>query len=162
MGRVWQQQYSKFCKLFSIYVILEDVKRKSKESFKKEVKLKAKEFTLEMLLKKKEGHSKMDNLTYEELGIQKYFSMDNISTEEIHELFRFRTRMVKVGENYRGQGGRSWCPLCEQHLDNQAELFKCQVLKYKVSLDCEFQNLCTNNIETTFVKKARTHRRPSK
>ena len=61
--------------------------------------------------------------------------------------------MVKVGENYRGQGERSWCPLCEQHLDNQAELYKCQVLKYKVNLDCEFQNLYTNNIETDEVRK---------
>ena len=43
--------------------------------------------------------------------------------------------------------------LCEQHLDNQAELFKCQVLKYKVNLDCEFQNLYTNNIETDEVRK---------
>ena len=66
---------------FGIPVNLEEIKRKSKESFKKEVKLKAKEFSLEMLLKKKEGHSKMDNLTYGELGIQTYFSMDNISTE---------------------------------------------------------------------------------
>ena len=79
--------------------------------------------------------------------------MDNISTEEIQEVFRFRTRMVKVGENYRGQGGRSWCPLCELHVDNQAELFKCQVLKYQVNLDCEFQNLYTNNIETDEVRK---------
>ena len=48
----------------------------------------------------------MDNLEYEDLQIQNYFKLDSITTSEVQEAFRFRTRMVNLGENFRGQGGR--------------------------------------------------------
>ena len=95
---------------FNIPIKLEEIKKKSKESFKNEVKREAKEYSMKLLLLKKAKHSKMDNLEYEDLHIQDYFKLDSVTTSEVQEAFRFRTRMVKLGENFRGQGGGSLVP----------------------------------------------------
>ena len=46
------------------------------------------------LKEKAETHSKMDNLKYKKLAIQKYLSSDIISKNEGQQLFKFRTRMA--------------------------------------------------------------------
>ena len=55
-----------------INLSLEEIKRKSADSFKRMVKIKAKEYTLDYLLKLKGKHSKMNNLNYPELKLQNY------------------------------------------------------------------------------------------
>ena len=49
------------------------IQSKSKESFKRYVKIKAKELALKNLLSKKEGHSKIEKIMYRDLTIQPYF-----------------------------------------------------------------------------------------
>ena len=138
---------------FNIPIKLEEIKKKSKESFKNEVKRKAKEYSMKLLLLKKAKHSKMDNLEYEDLHIQDYFKLDSVTTSEVQEAFRFRTRMVKLGENFRGQGGEAWCPLCKTHLDNQAHIFQCQVIGNKCDLECDSTNIYTNEVRIDVIRK---------
>ena len=45
----------------------EYIENKSKDTFKRIVKTKAKEYALRLLIKKQESHSKMENLNYTEL-----------------------------------------------------------------------------------------------
>ena len=131
---------------FDIPVNLEEIKAKSKYTFKKEVKERAKELSMSILMKKKKEHIKMENVEYGNLKIQSYFSLEGITVREVQDTFRFRTRMSRLGENFRGQGGIVWCPLCNKHLDNQALMFECQVLGDKVDLKCNDKNIYSENV----------------
>ena len=68
---------------------------KSKPVFKNLVKKQARLLALEQLLKKKEGHSKMMNLSYTKLDMQEYLKDPKISSNQAKTLFRLRTRMEK-------------------------------------------------------------------
>ena len=65
------------------------------------VKTRAKEYALELLLKKQESHSKMENLSYTDIKIQDYFNSDQMNNEQKRMLFKFRTRKERFGENFR-------------------------------------------------------------
>ena len=68
----WTSQVQKDMEDLDVDMSLEEIKLKSEYSFKKYIKIKMKEYTLEHLLSQKEEHSKMDNLHYVELRIQNY------------------------------------------------------------------------------------------
>ena len=65
------------------------------------VKIKAKEYALEYLLKLKGKHSKMNNLSYSELKLQKYLKDPDIPVNEAKNLYRFRTRSAKYKQNMK-------------------------------------------------------------
>ena len=72
-------------------------------TFKKMVKIKIKEFALNSLNELKYEHSKMDNVIYTELKIQKYLMSEQLSVEQKRTIFHFRTRMANFSENFRGR-----------------------------------------------------------
>ena len=63
---------------------LEEIQRKSADSFKRKVKVKiqAKEYTLNYLLKLKRKHSKMENLNYPEMKLQNHLKDPDITVPE--------------------------------------------------------------------------------
>jgi predicted metal-dependent hydrolase len=74
----WTTQVQKDLVDFEIHMSLGKIKKKSPDSFKRLVKRKTKEYTLNYLLGLKEKHSKMDNLNYIELKLQNYLKDDKI------------------------------------------------------------------------------------
>ena len=68
----WTEEVKTNLEELNINLELEDIKKKSKSSFKKLVKVKTTEYTLNYLLSLKEKHSKMDKLTYTEQKLQNY------------------------------------------------------------------------------------------
>ena len=60
----------------------------TKSSFKKFVKNAAKNQAFEYLLKKKERHSKMDNLTYLKFEIQQYLNSNFIYPKLAQHIFK--------------------------------------------------------------------------
>ena len=72
---------------------LEQVKKQSKNSFKKMVKKKMRNYALDYLNNLKEKHSKMDNLLYIELKMQNDFKDKSITVQAAKNLFRWRTRL---------------------------------------------------------------------
>ena len=68
----------------------EDIQSKSKEAFKRIVKVKSKKFALERLTKKQSTHSKMENLVYKELKMQRYMLNDELNLNQKKILFKFR------------------------------------------------------------------------
>ena len=64
----------------------EEIKEKTDWSFKRLVKMKTKDYTLEYLLNLKQKHSKMSNLQYEELRLQSYLMDENITVKEANKL----------------------------------------------------------------------------
>ena len=143
----WTETVKEDLEDFGIQMNTEIIKSKSKEAFKRLVKVKAKEYGLEMLLKKKENHSKMSKLTYSELKLQSYFSIPGINIQQVRNMFKFRVRMAEVGENFRGKSARVACPLCSNHLDNQEMLFQCEVIREKVDIKFGLEDVYKDDIK---------------
>ena len=112
-------------KELDIRLSLDEIKAKYVNSFKRLVKIKAKEFTLNYLLEMKEKHSKMENLSYTELKLQQYLKNDDIPTEEAKNLYRFRTRSAYFKENMKNGFLSTACPFCLVQPDNQVHSVKC-------------------------------------
>jgi hypothetical protein len=101
----------------------------------------------------KMGHSKMDNLSYSKLELQKYLKLENLDASGARTLFRYRTRMANFGENFREGNSPVNCPLCGLHLDNQAMAFNnCPVLKANITIKGKYEDLFKKNMSFELVK----------
>ena len=131
---------------------LEHLRSISKNSFKRLVKLKSKQFALEGLSKMKEKHSKMKDLYYSELKMQNYFKDPKIPVEEAQNIFRFRTRSANFKENMKTKYKETLCPLCEIQPDSQAHSFKCSVVNEKINIDGNMKIFLMNKFRLKFLK----------
>ena len=110
------------------------------------MKKKSKDYALRLLNKQKENHRKMNNLDYYELKPQSYYFIEGLRVEEIQNVFRFRTRMVKVAGNYRGSEGVSKCPLCGKHPDVQDMMDKCDSIKSELKMNVDITNVYSDKV----------------
>ena len=110
-------------------------------SFKKIVKAKAKAFALRKFKSSQANHSKMKNLSYQELKMQEYFSSPNFTTEEKKTLFKWRTRAERFGENFRGGQSQIMCPLCMNHPDSQSLSYQCEVLTEHTKIEGNYSDI---------------------
>ena len=131
---------------YEIPLDFEQLKIKSKDSFKKALKKKAKEVALEKLKKQQEKHSKMKRLEYSKLEIQPYFLLPEVKVDQARNLFKLRTRMAPLGENFRGYRDSVICPLCKIEVDSQDHFFQCQVMREKVEIECDMEDIYTDTI----------------
>ena len=97
----WTLEVKKNLEELNITLDLEEIKRKSANSFKRLVKTKAKESTLDYLLNLSEKHEKMENLHYTDLELHNYLKDAKIPEAEAKNLFRFRTRSAKFKANMK-------------------------------------------------------------
>ena len=98
----WTEQVKRDLDEFGLSSNLAWIKSKSKSSFRAIVKKKTREFASITLTKKREKHSKMDNLTYGDLEMQGYLKNEKIRVNQARSIFRFRTRMARFWENFKG------------------------------------------------------------
>ena len=68
------------------------------------------------------------------MEIQSYFLLPEIKVDQARNIFRFRTRMAPLGENFRGYKDSVICPLCKDDLDSQHHSFQCQVMNERVDI----------------------------
>ena len=108
-----------------------------KEAFKNFVKEKIKMSAFGYLMKLKEKHSKMDNLNYAKINLQPYFK-SNFYRQEVQNLFKFRTRMAKVKNNFRNGNEDNICPFqsCD-NIDDQKHLLTCSAININTSTEVE-------------------------
>ena len=132
---------------------LENMKKMSKHTFKNLVKKRVLDKTLVDLLGKKEQHKKMKNLEYTQLEMQEYFKNKDISPTQARIIFKFRTRMEKFSENFKGGKPTQQCPVCTSSTDTQSHSFSCPVivesLKISGSLEDIFEQTISNETAIT-------------
>ena len=133
---------------------LEELKLKSQNSFKRMVKTKVKEYTLNYLLEVKEKHSKMDNLYYNNLKLQNYLKDGDKSVEEQQNLYRYRTRVAKYKENMKNSytNTSQACPLCLVQPDTQQHSVQCSEVKSKVLVEGTYQDIFMEDIPSDISK----------
>lgn len=112
----------------------EVMKNEKKYVIKKVIKEKARAYALTKLTALKSKHSKMENLQYSKLKIQKYLKSENLKLNQILNLFKCRTRMAEFGENYRAGFDIVLCPLCLEDRDNLSHSFECSVIKQEIDI----------------------------
>ena len=128
------------------------IQSKSKEAFKKLVKTKTKEFALKILKKRQETHTKMKNVVYTDLKVQSYFSSEEFNSFQKKTIFKFRTRMERFGENFRGGAEKVTCPLCNLHLDNQEMSMQCPEVKKVMKIEGNMEDIYKETIKKEIVE----------
>ena len=118
----------------------------SSETFKRLVKVKARELAHGILVQKQAQHSKMDAHIYPELKPQKYLSLKGARIEQIRNIFRFRTKMANFGDNFRNNRASLVCPLCKKHYDSQALSFQCEYYRDKLEITCNMSDIYCDEI----------------
>ena len=144
----WTSQVQKDIEDLNVDMSLEEIKKKSEYSFKRYIKIKMKEYSLEYLLSQKEKHTKMDNLHYVELKIQNYLIDDDLTVQEAKNLYKFRTRSAKFKENYKNSYVGIACPLCLVQPDTQVHCVKCPEIVKKVSIKGTYSDIFGDEIST--------------
>ena len=123
----------------------------SKTKFKNFIKKKALEIAQKYLQRKKEKHSKLDNLEFKKLKCAPYLKDPRISQKEAKLLFRLRTRMYHVKSNYKNKYINNLiCDLCKSATCDQQHLMECSILKKEISQLKEntvikYSDIFTNN-----------------
>ena len=84
----------------SLKMTFDEIKFTKKAIFKKIIKEKACLSAFTYLLEQKEEHTKMEFLSYNKLSVQSYFCTSEISTKNAKSIFKYRTKMSNVKENF--------------------------------------------------------------
>ena len=145
----WTEQVKVDMEDFGLPLDLEKIAKKSVNSFKTELKKRAKEYAFFSFLEAKEEHSKLENLFYRDLKLQSYLFSDKVTVKEAQILFSYRTCMANYAGNY---GQVKLCPLCSNHNDIQKMSFQCEKIKEKIRIQSKYSNIFSENIEPVTVK----------
>ena len=148
----WTLDVRKNLEELNIDLTLEEIKQKSKNSFKRMTRIKAKEYSLNYLLNLSDRHEKMENLLYTDLRMQNYLNDSEIPVKEAKNLFRFRTRSAKFKENMKNSYNIRTCPLCCVQPDTQAHSLQCHEVKSKIRVEGNYGDIFSKNIPTNISK----------
>ena len=124
----------------------EQIKSMSKSEYKKHIKELVQIASYKYLMKEKEKHTKLDDVTYTDLKIQPYLTDCKFSKEERKLLIALRSRCHSAKTNFRKLNkGNLGCSLGCNTDENQAHIFQdCQVLNPQNTQD---------NVEYNFIFK---------
>ena len=106
----WTEKVKEDLEKFGIPCDWEFLKSKSKEAFKKLVKVKAHEHALRILTEKQGKHSKLEKLMYTEVKQQNYLTLEKLTKEEIRNIFKHRVRMAPYEENFKVEENLWYAP----------------------------------------------------
>ena len=153
----WPQIVKKDLADFNITFSFEEIKKIKKDKFKRIVKEACKKYSYKKLMNKKAGHEKGKHIKYNQLKIANYLVSDNITTEEAKMLFKIRTDMIEVKENFKHKFMKKsntsqmneealLCPLCKLHVDNVETIFQCSALGYINNKNVKFQDFFSQDM----------------
>ena len=106
----------------------------SEEALKLKLKKQLNDVAYSSLMEAASKHSKVRNEIYKNLEGAKYFDDERFTPDLSNLLFKFRTRMFNVRNNFRNQYRTNLlCPLCCEQEDSQEHLLKCKVILKELS-----------------------------
>ena len=124
------------------------LKTMSKHTLKETLKKRVPEVAFDYLIKIAEDHSKVNHEIYRNLNGMQYFEDPRISANQAKLLFKFRTRMVNVRNNFRNNYACSSCPLCGIHQDTQEHLFDCIMMKKQYQPTMEYTDIFSDDCDS--------------
>ena len=131
----------------------EKIKSFSKQKFMNIIKEINKQKTFQYLINKKETHSKVKELKYDELKIQDYLSPNRwiSSKDEAQFIFKLRCNQVTVKANLKWKYEDVQCRACYYENETQQHIYDCQYLKEtnvetKVETKVEYEKLLNGSL----------------
>jgi hypothetical protein len=134
--------------------ISEENLMESKTKLKDILEKKIKEKAFCYLIEKAQAHSKVNETIYSDLEGSKHYNDPKFSPDIVSVLFRFRTRMYLVKNNFRNnyENTDTLCPLCKSGNDSQEHLLECIVVnqEYGHPIKYKHSDIFSNNMDTLF------------
>jgi hypothetical protein len=130
-----------------------DILTCSKEALKEKVDEATAKAALYYLKELGKNHSKVREWLYFDLKGMGYFADSRFSPDLANLLFKFRTRMFKVRNNFRNNylEKGTMCPVCQKFEDSQEHLFNCNPLRLIVGEhDCLYEDIFSNNVNKLY------------
>ena len=138
----WVKQLEKDKKDLNLEMSDQQAKQYSKEQFKNLVKAKVEINAGKQLEGIRMSHSKTENIKFSGFKPAEYFLSKNLTVGEVQTLFKLRTRMVDVKQNFKhGQEENMWCKLCHLFVETQQHLLECPVIRSELKKIINFQEL---------------------
>ena len=125
----WILQVMKDKEELQIDISDKELLKMSKNVYKKYIRKKIKNAALCYLNMLKGKHNKMKNLNSKTLKCSEYLTNSKFTKLEAQMLFKFRTRMFNVKENFENLYQNMRCDLCHVENGSQPHLFKCPIIK---------------------------------
>ena len=126
----WILQINKDKEELQIDISENELKKMSKNVFKRYLRKKVQNGALRYLNKLKAKHSKMKNIDSKDLKCSRYMINSKLTKSEIQTLFKFRTHMFNVKENFEKMYQNDMlCDLCRISNCTQSHLFQCKIMK---------------------------------
>ena len=91
----------------------------------------------------------MKNLKYNDLEIQDYFNNKLVRTKYVRQIFKYKTRMSKVLNNFKNSG-KNECHLCFKNEDTQKHLLECEENEINNIEKINYQNIFSKNKSEIF------------
>ena len=128
-----------------------DITSKSNESLKEFIKKKALAVAYEYLYDIATSHSKVHHEIYKNLDGIPYLSDTRFSSEQSKLLFKFRTRMADVRNNFRNNYACTKCPLCGVQEDTQEHMINCIIIRrHHEASSMEYSDIFTNDSDVLY------------
>ena len=94
----------------------------------------------------------MDNLSYNEHSLQRYFLSNLTSNSQKILIFKYCTKMERFGENYRGGKAHVMCPICALHYYIQDLALQCPEIRKNVPADGNLKEIYSETISNEIVE----------
>ena len=128
----------------------EDIKNLKKLKLRKILDNKIKDNVFKELIKQKENHSKVRNLQYDQFEMQNYLRPCKIQIrkEEAQEVFKLRSRVSNVKNNYKGKYETLECEICDKNEEeSQKHILQCIKLNEKSEEIPEYEQIFYGNVK---------------
>ena len=128
----------------------EDIKNLKKLKLRKILDNKIKDNVFKELIKQKENHSKVRNLQYDQFEMQNYLRPCKIQIrkEEAQEIFKLRSRVSNVKNNYKGKYETLECEICDNNEEeSQKHILQCIKLNEKSEEIPEYEQIFYGNVK---------------
>ena len=136
-----------------LHISDEDIIIRSTENLKSLLRENTQIAAFNFLIEKAKGHSKVRQNLYKNLNGSKYFEISKFTPDLAKLVFKFRTRMYDVRNNFRNKYIEQSldCKLCDNELCQQSHIFQCSVIMNVVGHIVEhYEDLFTDNIDKLY------------
>ena len=117
----------------------------SKETVKEIIEQNVNKVAFVYLQQKAKLHSKVKHELYTDMQSIKYFYDPRMTSERAKILFKFRTQMFGVRNNFRNKYSCTLCPLCGRVEDSQQHLFECNIIQNYHVITTKYEDIFSNN-----------------
>ena len=148
----WTEQVKQDLEDFELSSSLGWIKSHSKNKFKKLVKKQGREYALNQFMKKKGKHSKLDNLTYNNLKTQNHLQRTDCTVKQARILMLYRARMANYGNNYQQTEDSLECKLCGNHPDLQEDIYECEFNKDNIRLNGSYYDMFEEKVNIDVIQ----------